>query len=349
MLAWSKLKARIPLPRPPKLPGWFKIPSLPGLDPRVPIGLRLKAWWRGDQIVVHGRPESAPAAAPTEPAPISAARSKVVGYRDPARPWETPKVVLAQGLWGSEWHLPGGAEYAAELIKPFGLNPAMTVVDLHAGLGGSARSMASQYGLWVTGYEYDDELAEAGKQLSEIHGLAKKAPVTKYNPEDFELRPGSCDCILVREILHRVREKNHFMKQIAIALKPGGQLLLTDFVLSDAKAAGHPAVKAWLEREKTTEVPWTLRDYQAALPAVKMDTRVAEDVTPAYRGMIISGWASFTSAMAKSGDKPDAETGLGLTAEAERWMRLVAAMDAGDIRVYRIHALRQSGKLAADL
>src|SRR5690606_36765044 len=133
---------------------------------RVPLLTRLKAWWNGSEIVLRRIESERKLAAPAR---------QVIGAPDPNRPWETPRVVLAQMLWGAGFSHPGGAEEALKLAKPFALNPAMTVVDLAAGLGGGARAMVDAFGVWVSGYEVDRELAAAGMQLSAQVGQAKKA------------------------------------------------------------------------------------------------------------------------------------------------------------------------------
>ena len=55
---------------------------------------------------------------------------------------------------------PGGREHILTMVETFGLDPAMTVLDLGAGLGGATRTMCSKFGVWVTGFEVDEALAE---------------------------------------------------------------------------------------------------------------------------------------------------------------------------------------------
>jgi len=173
----------------------------------VPFRTRFKAWWEGSEIVVRRRDGEAK---PEERAP-----RRAIGYRDPARPWETPRVVLLQSLWGEGFAFPGGREHAATLVKPFALNLAMTVIDMHAGLGGGARAMVEDHGIWVTGFAPDHELALAGAEMSHIAGMAKKAAINAYVPDKFEFRPGSCDCMLARELFFTIADKKRLLRQVA--------------------------------------------------------------------------------------------------------------------------------------
>jgi len=60
---------------------------------KVPLKLRLKAWWDGCDVIVHQREGQG------EPAPPPAPR-RVISYRDPERPWQTARAKLACMLWG---------------------------------------------------------------------------------------------------------------------------------------------------------------------------------------------------------------------------------------------------------
>src|SRR5690606_22506608 len=107
---------------------------------------------------------------------------------------------------------PGDTAHVLELVKPFALDPAMTMVDLCAGLGGGMRAVVEAFGVWVDGLEPDRELAEAGMQISTMAGLAKKAPISHYAPESLDLRAGTVDCLLCRQLLHRLDDKPRYLR-----------------------------------------------------------------------------------------------------------------------------------------
>lgn len=305
---------------------------------RIPFGLRLKAWWSGYDVVLHQRQAAnAGKEAPARP---------VIGARDPALPWQTPRVILAQMLWGEGFSLPGGAAEACTLAKPFALDPAMTVVDLAAGLGGGARAIVEQFGVWVAGYEADRDYAAAGMQFSTQQGMGKKAEISLSAPDELEIRTASIDCVLCRQLLHKVRDKDRLLRVVEQALKANGQLVLTDYMLSDPSSADSPAVKAWLQADGNGAGLWSLDDYTRALGAQKMDVRVSEDITAAYRGAVLAAWADLTKAITGAALAP--EFSQCMVDELERWMRLVAAIDSGDVKVFRIYALKASAKTLSD-
>lgn len=307
--------------------------------PRVPFKLRLKAWWEGCDVIVHRRKP--------DPAAIETPERKVIGYRDPERPWETPRVKLAQMLWGEGFSHPGGAEEAIKLVKPFALDPAMTVLDLSGGLGGGPRAVANEFGVWVTGLEQDPEYAEAGMQLSTLAGMSKKADIALLIPSQLELRPGSVDCIVSRELLHAVEDKARFLRVLGRGLKPRGQLLFTDYMLADQSKADSEAIRAWTGTEPMPISPWTLDDFSGCLADDKFDVRVTEDITEPFRRRAINAWAELTSGTA--GLTMTAEFKQCLVAELERWTRRIAALDCGDLKIYRVYALKPaSTKMLSD-
>ncbi|MSO69178.1 MAG: class I SAM-dependent methyltransferase [Alphaproteobacteria bacterium] len=83
----------------------------------------------------------------------------------------------------------------------------MSAVNLGASLGGVSRAMASATGAWVTGYESNPELAEAGMELSTITGLAKRAPIQAYDPAAPSLKRNSCNAIVSVDSLHTIPDK----------------------------------------------------------------------------------------------------------------------------------------------
>src|SRR5579863_5259195 len=68
------------------------------------------------------------------------------------------RLTVLQWLHGPGFLIPGDATYVLEIVKPFHLSPAMTMLDLAAGLGGPARAIAEAFNTYVTGYERDSAL-----------------------------------------------------------------------------------------------------------------------------------------------------------------------------------------------
>ncbi len=232
--------------------------------------------------------------------------------------------------------MPGDAEFILELVKPFGLTPAMSMLDLSAGLGGPARAIAQAFGTYVTGLERSAERAALGMKLSTAANLAKRAAISHYNPESVELRANGFDCILGRGSTYNVVEKERLLRVLYSGLKQRGQLLLNEFVI-DPAAGQRPELSAWASRESFPPQLWTLEQYTDCLSSLGFDIRIVEDFSQIYRNMIVAGW----SRMLKEVDlrSMSRRNLLTIVDEAELWMRRIAALESGALRVYKIYML----------
>jgi len=251
------------------------------------------------------------------------------------------QITIAQWLWGPGHNIPGCDQHALDLVKPFALNPAMSMLDVSAGLGGGPRAIAASFGTYVTGLECDPELARRGMEMSTLQGMQKRAPVTFYEPTKLELRAGGFDCILGREATYAVANKKQFLEILGQSLKERGQLSLVDFVV-DPKGGAKPELAVWERQQRVRPQLWTLAQYKECLGALGFETRVTEDMTDQYRGRILAGWGQMLHTVDLRG-LPRAHM-LAILDEAERWVHTISALDSGALRLYRILALAGTGK-----
>ncbi|MEX0758511.1 MAG: hypothetical protein WD100_02920, partial [Tistlia sp.] len=175
-------------------------------------------------------------------------------------------------------------------------------------------------------------------------GLARKAAVTACDIENLEVKRAGYDCILVRQALFGVENKLGALSAIAEGLKAKGQLIITDFVKGET--AG-PIYERWRNAEATAAQPWRAEDYSETLKELGLDLRVAADVTAQYREALVEGWSGFMADVGKQ--QLDAEQGQIVKEEAELWTLRKAALDAGELKLYRFHALStRANKLLSD-
>src|SRR6516164_9551183 len=72
--------------------------------------------------------------------------------------WPTARISVAEALWGEGFLFPGGSEETVRLAKPLGVSAAASLLLIGAGSGGPPRCMATEFGVWVTGYEANAHL-----------------------------------------------------------------------------------------------------------------------------------------------------------------------------------------------
>jgi len=250
-------------------------------------------------------------------------------------------LVIRQWLWGPGFHLPGNAEYVLRLVKPFAPNPAMSMLDVAAGLGGGARAISEAFGTYITGLERDPELARRGMDMSVAAGMQRHAPISVIDPETFELRTGAFDCILGRGATYMVQDKERFIRVLILGLKQRGQLLLTDFIVDPAKAQ-RPEMALWTSLQPYKPILWTLQQYTDCFKSLGFDVRITEDITHDVKLQIVLGWENLVNTVdIKALPKPHK---LQIVAEAERWVKTIIALDAGVVKAYRFYALAGSSR-----
>jgi SAM-dependent methyltransferase len=245
-------------------------------------------------------------------------------------------LTIRQWLWGPGFHIPGDAQNVLNLVKPFAANPASGILDVAAGLGGVARLIADEFGAYVSGLERDPELVRRGMEMSIAAGKAKQAAIYPMDPEAFELKTGSFDCIIGRDATYMVRDKERFIRVLILGLKPEGKLLLTDFVVEPSQAQ-RPELATWVALQPYKPQLWNLQQYVDCLRSLGCDDRGPVDITAELKAQIILGWYKLLQTVAiKQLPRPHQ---LALLDEAERWVKTIVTLDSGALKAYRFLAV----------
>lgn len=311
-----------------------------GGAPRPPFGERLKAWWDGYEYVAPAKP-----AAPPEAVELPTSEVLPVDEKPILRAWTDERITATEVIWGDGFIWPGAADYFLDLVKPFGLTPALSVLDLSAGLGGGTRALTVKFGVWVEGLEPSPVLAAQAMEKSTMAGLAKRAPVHSYDPETVELPKGKYDCVLAREAFFSVLNKSGLFKSIERALKDKGQIIFTDYVLSKPNLES-AAVADWKNKEASVVWPHSIDEYKALITQLGLEMRICDDMTDRYRALIMSGWGHFMG-MLKDNRLPP-KIMLQVVEEAELWFSRMKAFESGDVRLYRFHLLKKKPSLLSN-
>lgn len=295
---------------------------------------RLKAWWEGYDLSGLGGVSLTGTAGGA-----AGWKGGAASAEDEAEAWTADPVEIVERLWGRGFHTPGGEDHIPALIKPLALDSTMSVLEIGAGLGGAARLMATHAGAWVTGLEEDPALAAAGMHRSIERGMEKQAAIQVFDPERVAIDK-RYDSVFAKESFFTIKRKNELLEAVTAAIKPGGQLLFTDYVLAHSSTTGAD-VESWRRGEPMSVHPWTVSQYVERLKRLKFDIRISEDLSDRQRTMILDAWNRMLKELPKG--RLSNETRGALLDEAELWLRRVAAIEGGDLRVYRFHALKSGG------
>jgi SAM-dependent methyltransferase len=231
-------------------------------------------------------------------------------------------------LYGEGFTVPGGQEATTQFLKYTGIQKAQAVLDLAAGLGGTTRSAALQFGATVMGLEPDPDVADLGMKLSEIRGLEARVPIASYDPETISLAERAYDMIIMRERLFGLRGRERVLEQMAKALNAGGKVVLTDLVLAHRDKLENPSIKAITENLGIE--PWTLGDFYEAALRVGLHLQLFRDETDGYRRLMIDSWTEFSNNITKETlDRAFVDV---LMREAEAVKRRITAVNSGALR-----------------
>jgi cyclopropane fatty-acyl-phospholipid synthase-like methyltransferase len=289
---------------------------------------RLRFWWYGydPHAVAHQEPEL------------------IVEETVDVADEPLDRLALSQKIWGPGFLVPGGVDYVMTMVKLFGVNPAMSLLDLTAGLGGPSRHVSQFFDVYITAMERAPEIAKRGHSMSIDAGLGKKVPVTTYDPETVELKSHAFDCAYAEYLTVSVMAKERLIREVSKALKARGQFSFVDFVLADGGDPEDARLDALREVERFAPVPWTVKQYTDCLTGSGFDVRISEDHTELFMQHVNQGWAQFVEnydvKLMTRGNQ------MAIAEEGELWMRRMAALQGGVLRVYRFYTVSTYGSIS---
>jgi len=311
-------------------------------DIKVPLKMRMKAWWEGyDVNDIKERMAANRAEPETAPEPEKKAEPEVEVEK---AVWDEARIAATQLIWGDGYCGPGGPENVIAMSKLLALSPKHSAMVIGAGLGGPSRVLASEFGVWISGYESSDALAERGMQMSIDAGLEKKAPIHHKDLNSITEFERKFDRAYSKESLFTVENKTQLLQKVFEHLKDDSLFLVTDYVVKDQDSLAKPDVISWLRQEPIDPYPVTSDTMVQALENSGFSIRVNEDITDQYLNMISEAWAcadNVVQLLAEQG--PDGTKNLMMIMkEAEFWGKRTKIMRSGDLKVHRYLAHKAS-------
>ncbi|MGE3623849.1 MAG: methyltransferase domain-containing protein [Bdellovibrionales bacterium] len=252
----------------------------------------------------------------------------------PSACWHAQPGELAEKMWGEGCMLPAADAIMEMLAAPLQLNKEKSLIDFSAGLGGAMRKIAGRVDR-IQGYDIDPAIAARGMEMSAKAGKAKQAPIESFDPQNLSL-PAMHDGALARELFYRVSDKGKLFYIISSALKPGGAVSFTDYIV-DPENRDQPAIVAWQAYESMAQ-PSGVIEMAEAWAKVGFVMHASEDQTPLYRQEVVKGINSYVAAL-KAAPPPDPETKKAILYEVELWIHRLAAIQQG-MKFYRFFAAK---------
>lgn len=279
------------------------------------------------------------------PPPVVPEPSVTLAPAKPAEPtvfgdWPAGRIALTNRLWGNGFIVPGGEAEILRLVRPLGAASASSLLLVGVGAGGPAAAITRNFGAWVTGVDNDASLLAAARSIIGKAQLMKKIRIDGWNPEDPAFAPQSHHHCLALEPLHGARPEP-ILDGLARALRPGGQLVMTELTADQPLNLNDPVVARWAALER--------RDPNGLVPGIAitrmlgrvgLDVRIAEDISARHLEQAMLGWRVLLRDL--QGTKPPKQEAAQMVAEAELWLLRRRLMRAGQLRLMRWHAISRT-------
>ena len=160
------------------------------------------------------------------------------------------------------------------LLDPLHIQPHHTVLDLGCNLGATTSWLVRRYGCKVLAIDIVEEMVRVACDRFQEEGIADRASASCMDARALELGDGTFDLVLGIEVIHHIPDKAACLEEIARVLKPGGRLVLTEYLLEPhAPRLGASFIKMIVESERLESE----QSYRALLAAAGMGETVITD------------------------------------------------------------------------
>jgi ubiquinone/menaquinone biosynthesis C-methylase UbiE len=143
-----------------------------------------------------------------------------------------------------EFHL-RGRDATRELARLAGLTAGMRVLDVGCGLGGPARTLATEFGCRVTGVDLTTEFCQIARLLNERLGLGETIEIRNADALDLPVPDGSFDAAVLEHVTMNIADKQRLFREMRRVLRPGGRLALYEICAGTSRPEHLPA--PWAE------------------------------------------------------------------------------------------------------
>ncbi|GIW04891.1 MAG: SAM-dependent methyltransferase [Thermomicrobiales bacterium] len=134
----------------------------------------------------------------------------------------------------------GGQDATRALARLAGLRPGMRVLDAGGGLGGPARTLASEFGCDVTVLDLTEAFCRVGAMLTERTGLGNRVSFLCGDALAMPLPDHAFDVVWTQHSSMNIAGKEQLITEIHRVLRPGGVYAMHEIVAGPAQPIHFP-------------------------------------------------------------------------------------------------------------
>jgi ubiquinone/menaquinone biosynthesis C-methylase UbiE len=237
-------------------------------------------------------------------------------------------------LWGEGYLSPGGAEEVARVLDGVDLS-GKSVLDIGCGSGGIALSLVADYGAaCVTGIDVEDTVLRKARGRAAARGLEGRVEFRKVAPGPLPFPDGRFDLVFSKDAIVHIPDKTAVFADIHRVLKPGGQLAMSDWLIShDGEPS--PEMKHYFEQEGLSFGMASPETYRRALLAagfenVRLTNRNAWYRQQAARELALLEGELYERAVAAAG-RQVVDHNIGT------WRAMLVVLETGEHCPHHLH------------
>ncbi|MCG8565778.1 MAG: class I SAM-dependent methyltransferase [Desulfobacterales bacterium] len=157
----------------------------------------------------------------------------------------------------------GGLRATVQMGKKLDFPPSARLLDAGCGLGGTARILATNQKLQITGIDLAPVFIQAAQTFTRWCGLESKLEFHTGSITQMPFEDKCFDGIICQHILMNIEDKDRAVAEFFRVLKPGGRLILHELYGSNDTPIHYPVpwaagpeisfLESWKEQEKRLE------------------------------------------------------------------------------------------------
>lgn len=144
-------------------------------------------------------------------------------------------ILRYEKVFGDGYVSTGGIQTTSEILQRFTLNPGQSVLDVGCGIGGGDFYLVQKFGVEVLGIDLSANMFTIAIERATSQTMVHPSGAVYFEVSDCrtrEFEDSSFDAIYSRDALLHIHDKQSLLNKMYRWLKPGGQILITDYCRS---------------------------------------------------------------------------------------------------------------------
>ncbi len=175
---------------------------------------------------------------------------------------------LLKIVWGEGFLSPGGTDEIDEIVSNTNLI-GKSVLDIGCGCGGAAFHLIKKHGAkFVEGIDPEPLVIKTAEQLAKKNHLSEYTKFKCTDAGPFQYSPETFDVVFSKEVFLHIPDKEELLKDIHRILKPGGIIVVSDWMRSDENTPSKQ-MKDYIDAEGLDMLMCSLKKYEELLKLTK--------------------------------------------------------------------------------